>query len=131
MVFFVRPTKGLSPNIPGPRKLPANCIYYTVGLYQWVRVPFGLSNVPAEFQRYMENCLTDVRDKFACPYLDNVLVYSDDFDSYVDHLLKLFQILRENGIKVKAKNCKLFQKQINYLSRTITDKGYATDATNI
>ena len=100
-------------------------------LYQWVRVPFGLSNAPVEFQRYMENCLTDVRDKFTCPYLDNMLVYSDDFDSYVDHLLKVLQILRENGIKVKAKNCKLFQKQINYLSRTITDKGYAIDATNI
>ena len=51
----------------------------------------------------MENCLTDVRDKFAFSYLDDVLVYSDDFDSHVDHLRKAFQILRENVIKVKAK----------------------------
>ena len=79
----------------------------------------------------MENCLTDVRDKFAFPSLDNVLVYSDDFDSYVDHLRKVFQILRENGIKVKAKKCKLFQKQINYLGRTITEKGYGIDISNI
>ena len=79
----------------------------------------------------MGNCLTDVRDKFAFPYLDDVLVYSDDFDSHVDHLRKVFQILRENGIKVKAKKCKLFQKQINYLGRTITDKGYGIDTSNI
>ena len=101
------------------------------GLYEWVRVPFGLSNAPAEFQRYMENCLTDVRDKFASLYLDDVLVYSDDFDSHVDHLRKVFQIVRENGIKVKAKKCKLFQKQINYLGRTITEKGYGIDTSNI
>ena len=56
----------------------------------------------------MEKCLTDVRDKFAFPYFDDVLVYSNDFDSHVDHLHKVFQILRENGIKIKAKKCKLF-----------------------
>ena len=74
----------------------------------------------------MENCLTDVRDKFAFPYLDNLLVFSDDFDSR-----KVFQISRENGSKVKAKKCKLFQKQINYLGRTITEKEYGIDASNI
>ena len=39
----------------------------------------------------MKNCLNKVRDKFACPYLDCVLVYSDDFVSYVHHLRKVFQ----------------------------------------
>ena len=94
-------------------------------------VPFRLSNAPAEFQRYMENCLTDVRDKFAFPYLDDVIVYSDDFDSHVDHLRKEFQILKENSTKVKVKKCKLFQKQINYLGRTITENGYGIDTSNI
>ena len=97
-----------------PESHPLTAFITPLGLYEWVRVPFGLSNAPAEFQRYKENCFTDVRDKFAFPYLDDVLVYSDDFDSHVDHLRKVFQILRENGIKVKAKKCKLFQKQINY-----------------
>ena len=71
--------------------------------------PIWAFQCAAEFQRYMENCLTGVRDKFAFLYLDDVLVYSDDFDSHVDHLRKVFQILRENGIKVKAKKCKFFQ----------------------
>ena len=68
---------------------------------------------------------------FAFPYLDDVIVYSDDFDSHVDPLRKLFQIVTENSIKVKAKKCKLFQKQINYLGRTITEKGYGIDTSNI
>ena len=79
----------------------------------------------------MENCLTDVRDKFAFPFFHDVIVYSDDFDSHVDHLHKMFQILKENSIKVKVKKCKLFQKQINYLGRTITEKGYEIDTSNI
>ena len=95
-----------------------------------MRVSFWLSNAPADFQRYMENCLTDVRDKFAFPYLDDVIVYSYDFDSHVDHLRKVFQILRENDIKVKAKKCKLFQKQINCLGCTVTEKEYGIDTSS-
>ena len=60
------------------------------GLYKWVRVPLGISNAPSEFQKYMGNCLTNIRDKFAFSYLDDVLMYSDDFDSQVDHLRKAF-----------------------------------------
>ena len=68
---------------------------------------------------------------FAFSYLGDVIMYSDDFDSHVDPLRKVFQIVTENSIKVKAKKCKLFQKQINYLGRTITGKGYGIDASNI
>ena len=75
----------------------------------------------------MENCLTDVRDEFAFPYLDDVLVYPDDFDSHVDHSRKVFQILRENDVKVKVKKCKLFQKQIICLGHTVTEKEYGID----
>ena len=91
MVFFVRPTKGFSPNIPGPGKSPANRIYYTVGLARMGKSPIWAFQCAAELQRYMENCLTGVRDKFAFLYLDDVLVYSDDFDPHVDHYVKCFK----------------------------------------
>ena len=58
----------------------------------------------------MGNCLIDVAEKFAFPYLDNVLVYSEDSESHVDHLRKVFQILRENCIKVKEKIIQIIRK---------------------
>ena len=58
----------------------------------------------------MENYLLDVSDEFAFPYLDDILVDSDNFKAHINHLQRVFNILREHGIKVNAKKCKLFQK---------------------
>ena len=51
-------------------------------LYEWVRIPFGLINALAEFQRLMENTLFDMRNEFAFP---------DTFDDHLKHLKKVLK----------------------------------------
>ena len=79
----------------------------------------------------MLNCLTDVADKFAFPYLDDVLVYSDDSESHVDHLRKVIQILRENCIKVKEKTIQIIRKADQLFRSYSHKKAYRINTSNI
>ena len=79
----------------------------------------------------MESTSFDMQNKFAFPYLDDTLVFSDTFDDHLNRLKKVFQRLREKEIKIKASHCKLFQRQVNYLGRVISSDRYQIDHANI
>ena len=78
------------------------------GLYEWNRVLFGLTNAPACFQRFMEGCLSDLRDKICMPCLDDVIVYSKTFEEHIDNVRTLLRRLGEHGVKLKPSKCHMF-----------------------
>ncbi|XP_041350829.1 uncharacterized protein LOC121369821 [Gigantopelta aegis] len=97
------------------------------GLYEWNRIPFVLSGAPTTFQRFMNECLDGIRDKFCLPYLDDILVCSQTFKDHIQNIKSVLQRLREKGIKLKPRKCELFRKKVRYLGHLVTPDGYTMD----
>ena len=97
------------------------------GLYEWNRIPFGLTGAPGTFQKYMNEILHDYRDRFCIPYLDDIIIYSSTFEGHLDHLRAVLRRLKEKGIKLKPKKCELFRKTVRYLGCLVTEQGYMMD----
>ena len=101
------------------------------GLYDGVRIPFGLMNAPPNFQPFMERCQGDLRHKVAIPYLDDIIAFSRTFAAHVEHLREVLRKLRQHGVKLKPRKCSLFKREVRFLGRIVSGDGYRMDPESV
>ena len=89
--------------------------------WEFKRCPFGLAQAPAYFLRLVNEVSSGL--SFTFGYLDDILVYSPDMETHLEHLRKLFMKLREADLKLKEGKCNFLKKDIQYLGHIILGKG--------
>ncbi len=97
------------------------------GLYEWTRMPFGLCNAPATFQRFMGAALGDLAFDILLIYLDDIIVFSVDFKSHCEKLELVLSKLSQHGLKLKLSKCFLLRSEVRFLGHIISPKGVQVD----
>ena len=103
----------------------------SLGVYEFLRMLFGLCNARTMFQCLMQNCLGDLNLTYALIYLDDIVVFSDTKKEHVKQLAAVFEWFGEHGLKLKPSKCHFFQKEINYLGHHVSAKGMKPGMDNI
>ena len=99
---------------------PKSAFVSSFGKWEFKRCPFGLAQAPTYFQRLVNEVLLGLT--FAFGYLDDILVYSPDMETHLEHLRKLFIKLREADLKLKEVKCNFLKKHIQYLGHIVLGK---------
>lgn len=110
---------------------PKTAFTTPMGLFEYTRMPFGLMNAPATFQRLMNTVLGDLNLSEVLIYLDDVIVFSDSIEEHVARLKHVFHRLRKHGLKLKPSKCHLLLEQVKYLGHVVSKEGIQTDPDKI
>uniref|UniRef100_A0A8C6LVF1 Gypsy retrotransposon integrase-like protein 1 n=1 Tax=Nothobranchius furzeri TaxID=105023 RepID=A0A8C6LVF1_NOTFU len=90
-----------------------------VGHYEYLVMPFVLTNAPVVFQSLVNSVLGDFLNRFVTVYLDDILIFSKNPEQHVQHVRAVLQRLLENRLYVKAEKCKFHVPTVKFLGFVI------------
>ena len=96
--------------------IPKTAFISHCGKFEYLRLPFGLCNAPAHFQRCMDAILADID---ADAYIDDISIATDTWQAHLDILKQVFTRFKEKNIFLKLKKCRFSSATIDYLGSTI------------
>jgi hypothetical protein len=107
--------------------IPKTTFKTRFGNYEFVVVPFGLTNAPIVFMSLMNGVFQKHLDRFIQVILDDILIYSKNEREHEEHLRVVLSCLKENELYGKLLKCSFFQKEIHYLGHVIFGEGIFVD----
>jgi len=101
------------------------------GHYEYVFMPFGVTNASALFMDYMNRIFRPFLDKFVVVFIDNILIYSRTHEEHAEHLRIVLGVLREKQLFVKLSKCDFWMREVQFLGHVISAQGIVVDPTKV
>lgn len=99
--------------------------------YEFTRLPFGLKNAPAIFQRALDDILREHIGKICYVYIDDIIIFGPDEETHLNNLEIIFDILQKANVKVQLNKCEFLKKEVEYLGFIISANGIKTNPSKV
>jgi hypothetical protein len=107
--------------------IPKTALTTRYGLYEYLVMSFGLTNVLAHFMYLMNSVFMPKLDQFVVVFIDDILVYSKSMEEHEEHLWIVLQRLREHQLYAKFSKCEFWIKEVPFLDHVVSPEGIVVD----
>lgn len=106
-----------------PEDRPKTAFSTPLGLFEFNRMPFGLKNSPATFQRLMNSVLAGIVGLHCFVYMDDIVIYASSLKDHEKKLFSIFQRLESNNLTLQPDKCEFLRKEVAYLGHIVSEEG--------
>ena len=106
-----------------PEDVPKTAFRTRYGHYEFLVLPFGLTNAPATFMHLMHQALRPFLDECALVFLDDILIYSKTLEEHEQHVRRVLDALREQKLYAKESKCEFFKHEVEFLGHRVGQDG--------
>jgi hypothetical protein len=114
-----------------PEDIPKTAFTTQYGLFEYLVMSFGLTNVPAHFTYLMNSVFVPELDKFVVVFIDDILIYSMNEEEHDQHLWIVLTCLREHQLYAKFNKCVFWLEEIQFLGHVLSTNGIAVDPSKV
>ena len=111
--------------------IPKTAFVTPDGHYEWLRMPFGLVNAPAIFQRLTDALLAGIKWQFCAGYIDDIIIWSNTFNNHLQHVEEVLRRMQQANLQLRPKKCDLFRSSVKCLGSIVSSKGISMDPKRI
>lgn len=106
-----------------PKDIPKTAFNVDGGKFEFVRMPFGLRNAPATFQRLMDSVLRKHINIRCFVYMDDIIIFSCSLEEHIQDIQKVLQTLRDANLKIQSDKSEFLRKEVEFLGHVVTTEG--------
>lgn len=93
------------------------------GHYEYTRLPMGMKNAPATFQRLMNDALKDYIGRICFCYMDDIIIFSSSLEEHIISLKKIFRRFKELNLMIQLDKCEFLKRETKFLGHIISEQG--------
>jgi hypothetical protein len=102
-----------------PDDVPKTAFRTRYGHFEFLVLPFGLTNAPGTFMHLMHQVFRQFLDDFVLVFLDDILIYSKTLEEHEEHVRRVLEVLRKEKLYAKESKCELFKTEVEFLGHLV------------